>query len=354
MPIVGRRPRQRQRGARVRARRWSVAEALAEAALARTIGSQLQMVQIGANQGDFDVVNHHMTIDMDPVRVAVRRLLLSEHTRAVLVEANPPIFAKLDAGLRRFLNSSSTRRAPVSAVNVMACASPASEPVSFYRVNVEKLAHDFPNAPYWARHEINSMNLHSVEYGLDAVWGHNGSISAKPYIETLPMQCESPRALLWQSEIEPGALDVLAVDAEGFDASIVEGFLNATARPSLILFEVHITVYEPLLRPTLRRLLRRLVEQHRYRVACCPSLCRQFLDRPVRYRAVEAIEGLPGRKRCKSHNAFAWDPRRLGNFSTLQSDVFQGRRQDNLAEWDWDARVHDGRRRRRRRDRIHA
>lgn len=137
-------------------RRWTIATALAESMLVRYAGSPLRMVQVrrhlspllssphhsspllshyispltshlslvltleqvGANKGDFDVVNDHKDA-LDPVRSAVRQLLRSEQTRAVLVEANPPIFTQLAAGLSRFLNGSSER---VTAVNAMMCA----------------------------------------------------------------------------------------------------------------------------------------------------------------------------------------------------------------------------------------
>jgi len=212
---MGRRRRQRKR--RAARSRWSLAEALSNTLLARNI-IPLHMVQIGANLGDFDRSNH-LALSQDPVRVAVHAMLVSVATRAILIEANPPVFSHLNASVRRFFNGS-TR---VSAVNALLCSREASEPINFYRVNVEKLEREFPDRrlPNWARTELNSMNFRSVEWGVKAaIVGHrtnHASFEALPYIETLRLPCVGPRTLLRNAAIEPSTLDVLVVDAEGFD-----------------------------------------------------------------------------------------------------------------------------------------
>ena len=297
--------------------------ALAQALLARNT-QHLNILQIGANRGDFDAEQHRsvsLEVDDDTSRMGIKELLQSDRTRAVLVEANPSTFNLLNASLIRYLNGSSR----MSAVNAVACEREAGEPVNFYRVLAERLLQRVPRAPYWALTELNSMSLASVLAGLKAALPRKERANVATYFETLKLPCEGPQTLLSRGGFDPGSLDVLYVDIEGFDANIVEGFLNiSTFRPKHISFEAHIAPHIPELRPILRRVLRWLVS-HGYRIACCHTICGRFLFRRWKRQPSEHFQ-----RACAKgdHNAIAWDPSQLNDFTTRGTEY-------EASEWDW-------------------
>lgn len=62
---------------------------------------------------------------------------------------------------------------------------------------------------------------------------------AEKYIEEVKVECKSPPDLLAAAGIAAAALDVLVIDAEGFDATIMLAFLKIPQMdPKLIKFEV--------------------------------------------------------------------------------------------------------------------
>ena len=321
-----RRPHSKSRGAHPSRKPWvhkkNVAMALAEALLARN-SSQLNVLQIGANLGDFNVEQHFSVrseLKDDTTRMGIKMLLDNPNTRAVLVEANPSIFGRLNASLTHYLNGS-TR---MLAVNAVACEREASKPVNFYRVVPERLLERLPHAPYWAQTELNSMDLALASLGLKAILPRREHASVAAYFETLKLPCEGPQTLLRRGNSDPAALDVLYVDIEGYDANIVDGFLNvSTFRPKLVSFEAHIAPFVPELRPTLRRVLRWLV-LHGYRVACCNTLCGGFFFSRWKRQPSEHFRRACGRG---DHNAMAWDPRQLNDFTTRGTEY-------EAFEWD--------------------
>ena len=292
----------------------STASLLVEAALLSRAG--LRIIQVGANLGDFDRSHHTRLARDDPVREAMLRLLEADATHAVLVEANPPVHAALRDGLRRFASAQRHTTA-----NVAVCTT-RSGTVPFYTVMQERLLRAFPRAPKWARSELSSMDSRSVLSGVGLVVGRE---NASSYVGALHVPCLTPGDLLRNVSISPSALDVLVVDAEGSDVSIVQAFIDAATRPRLILFEIDTARYHA--RAETKSLLAQLVRSG-YRVYCCG--CGGYFPPDFRKKGEE------GDKRCDAaRNAFAWDPLALGLATVPRSGKFEwgssGRRRRSVA-----------------------
>jgi len=293
----------------------STASLLVEAALLSRVG--LRIVQVGANLGDFDRSHHTRLARDDPVREAMLRLLEADATHAVLVEANPPVHAALQEGLRR--SASAQRHATA---NVAVCTQARSGTAHFYTVLQDRLLRDFPQAPRWARSELSSLDSRSVLAGVGLVVGRE---NASRYVGALDVPCLTPSDLLRNVSIPPSALDVLVVDAEGSDVGIVQAFFDAAARPRLIFFEIDTARYHE--KAQTRKLLAQLVRSG-YHVYCCG--CGGYF--PPGFRK----KGEADDKRCDAaRNAFAWDPAALGMATVLHSGKFEwgggGRRRGDVA-----------------------
>ena len=113
--------------------------------------------------------------------------------------------------------------------------------MTFYSV-ADEFADQYPDAPFYARAEINSFNRQHVLAVLGFIMGKDRLLAESFVIET-PVLCYDPHKLLHTSDLKPAAIDVLIVDAEGMDAEIVLAFLSIpTFRPRAIVAEIDKTV----------------------------------------------------------------------------------------------------------------
>ena len=117
----------------------------------------------------------------------------------------------------------------------------------------EAFLRDFPTAPHFMRYQISSLSRKQVESARGLlnqrrVGGKNSSrfnlssAEFSSYIEARKVPCLTPAIFMRTADVEPSRVDVLVVDAEGFDAHIVQSFLAVPAfQPKAIVFEwVHI------------------------------------------------------------------------------------------------------------------
>ena len=87
----------------------------------------------------------------------------------------------------------------------------------------------------------------------------------------------------------------------------------------LVFFEMHNALWDPTKRKQLRRLVRSLLRR-RYRIYCCPAICRPLIPGSLRVRAPSAAKPSPPGKRSKAAstcdvglNALAVDPQQLAS-----------------------------------------
>lgn len=184
------------------------------------------VVQVGACDGDFDANGD----TNDPVQSIIRR----KNVRAIMVEPNPPVFKKLQENTKTHFAKDGDRVRPMN----MAVCPDKTGTVPFYVVSPQ-FAEDFPKAPHWAKYQLSSMDRSLVKTHLSWLSSGKGAQKYEKYIEAVPVQCNTPRDLLKEGSVEPQAVDILEVDAEGFDGKIVEAFFNIgpTFAPSIVVYE---------------------------------------------------------------------------------------------------------------------
>ena len=235
------------------------------------------IIQVGANDGS-------ATSHADPVR----DVLGYSNVHAELIEPNPPVFAMLQANLmRRFGNISR-----IHTSNVAVCRS--SRTVSIFTMSRE-FARDYPNAPHWAKFELSSLNRdHLIKhyYKMTATnleiakKGNKNTTSLRTqkvknlpllamsmdqfrnYITEVRVPCRSPRDILDDVKLEPRDVDVLVIDAEGFDDQVVMSFLDVDGcKPSILTWEMkHLS-------PAARTLILSFISQRNYSHSCSNGTC---------------------------------------------------------------------------------
>ena len=129
---------------------------------------------------------------------------------ALLIEPVPFLFKKLNKAFEGFSNVKT----------LQAVISNSTEMVSFYTVS-PKFAEDFPFAEHWKKWQLASMDRDMLLKHVDAKYIEEEKVEAKSGKEILKIV---------------GRIDLLAVDAEGFDDVIVNSFLNVS-KPKFIVFE---------------------------------------------------------------------------------------------------------------------
>ena len=173
--------------------------------------------------------------------------------------------------------------------------------VPFYVVSLPRILADHPRAPRWVRFgELSSLDKRSVLRGVGLVTGMD---NASRYVDEVMVPCLTASDLLRSLALPAAELDALVVDAEGSDVHIVQSFIDAGARPALVLFEADTARYHS--PPATRSLLAQLVRGG-YRVYCCG--CSGYFPPGFRKRPEEGVTPKP----CDAaRNALAWDPSRL-------------------------------------------
>ena len=248
------------------------AVALVEALLNQSAnGSTLTVVQVGANVGDewgpawgmpsspsaaqADELWH---VDVnDAVRVALAHLAMSGRSRALLVEADPETHGVLATNLRQCQRAypSICRELSTTASAAISASCPVNNSVRFYRTT-QRLVSEYPEAPRWARSELSSMSVKTILFGILSFLRSPVAVAerrrrglpslvtvsnASDYVEMAQVPCSTPTRLLADATIAAASVDIFAVDAEGMDPSILQGFLQVDGfHPSLIFFEVRV------------------------------------------------------------------------------------------------------------------
>lgn len=165
-------------------------------------GRDIRLIQVGANDGSsFDSVTH---------------LIHRPGVRAALVEPMPAAFAKL--------SQRHQGRGTVSLHNV--ALGEADGQATLYRLHSDT-------------RDVSDLTV-IASMSREHLWRMRGlwqGMDARIVEERVPVK--SARSLMKDAGFD--SVDVLAVDTEGHDAVIVNGFLDAGVKPSLIEFEhVHV------------------------------------------------------------------------------------------------------------------
>lgn len=162
-----------------------------------------RVVQIGSNDGKTG----------DPLYPLFQR---HPAWRGVLVEPIPYIFAKLKS------NYPDTNRFDLANVAIG-----EDGKVPFYFVD-KKAINDLPDLPYWYD-QLGSFDRGHIVKELDGV--------LEPYIRSMEVESVPLSALLDRYAV--GAIDVLHIDAEGYDWKVLQQLDLERFKPTFILCEHH-------------------------------------------------------------------------------------------------------------------
>ena len=187
----------------------------------------LNVVQIGANSGDFNRSNHR---DRDAVRPAMLSLLQQPQTRAVLLEPDLSTYRLLERGLHRCQRDWLRRgcSAHVVARHAALCpraaSSSSASSIELFRIAIDRLpkaARDWNERVngHWAAGEMSSLTrdfvVRAVAHGPGI-----GLANASKFVDAVRVPCTTAHELLTLPPIEPSApLGALVVDTEGLEPS---------------------------------------------------------------------------------------------------------------------------------------
>lgn len=207
------------------------------------------LVVIGANDG----TSGDNAVVLSWLRFCAEQTVSRKGLKVLLLEPNPNVFASL-----------------VTTVNTMYKANPSIVPVNalvgggsggvtpFYMVNATLLLQDCPGAPHWALHQLSSLSREQVHSQLrgfskydfrlvnarcdrSALQRHLLAKDAQnsKYIISRDVPSISFSQLLQDNQLTAQDVDVLAIDAQGFDAAILaQAFTELKGLfPRVVIFE---------------------------------------------------------------------------------------------------------------------
>ena len=186
---------------------------------------QTLLVQVGANDGSPQ--NDRLVHDY----------LRRNTTRALLIEGNPNVFELLKKNIGSIYHDREFRR--LVPVNSVVCEE--GNHVQFW-IPAANFSSAFPEAPHWVKYQLSSINRESIVSGLRLFLKRRGLSpeDAELYIEPLKVACSPLSSILLRNGVKDFRdVDVLAIDAEGYDAHILMDTLEGSSEltPRVIVFE---------------------------------------------------------------------------------------------------------------------
>ena len=190
--------------------------------------SEVNFIQIGACDGNWKESN-------DPIQ---KLILTKPNWHGVMMEPVPYLFATLKENIAKEVVEYEHRIVPVNAA-----LSDTDGLQTFYIVN-EHFREELPNESHALKYQIGSFNKQHIIKHI-SIKRERGQLSQEldHYITGIDVKAMTPNTVLEifkQSgkAARDGTIDVLTIDAEGYDYIVLKQFLDNTAiRPLLIMYE---------------------------------------------------------------------------------------------------------------------
>jgi len=198
-------------------------------------------------------------LDEEDLATYTRMSPLLAGSRVLLVEPHPYQRRRLEDRLRLIRGHERISLEPMAAA-----VCPGDGDSAFYRIS-DRFFRDFKETGwlyllrYWAgldkQHLMRELEVFCNQTG--KVWlfkslgvfpGTFPSTMAAwlPYIEEVRVPCHTPSGLLAAADMGPEAVDVLIVDAEGYDTQLVSMFAELRGfDPVIVMFEWHLHLNKP-------------------------------------------------------------------------------------------------------------
>ena len=162
----------------------------------------IKAIQVGSNDG----------ISNDPLR----KFIVKHDWQAVLIEADPKIFK----GLKHLYENNSK----VTTLNL--AISPSLVPIKFFAINPRAKLELKAACPSWFD-QLGSFNKNNILKHLDGILA--------PYIEEIDVPIRRLSEII--KEYDMKRLDVLHVDAEGYDLEVLQTLDFTECNPKYIIIE---------------------------------------------------------------------------------------------------------------------
>jgi len=188
----------------------------------------INFIQVGACDGNWMESN-------DPLQ---KLLLQSNHWHGVMMEPVPFLFDKLTVSVAKHIPNYQSR---IHLLN--AALSDVNDWQTFYVVN-EKFAKELPHETHALKFQISSFDKQHIIKHL-AVKKARGELSGNvdDYIDSIKVRSMTPDKVIEEfgkSTLagRDGSIDMLLIDAEGFDYVILQSFMKMLSiRPQIIIYE---------------------------------------------------------------------------------------------------------------------
>lgn len=193
----------------------------------------VNFIQVGACDGDFSNSN-------DPIQ---KYILSKRDWHGVMLEPVPYLFERLKGNIDRHIKDWEDRIVPINAA-----LSDRDGIQTFYVVNPH-FAEEMPNESHALKHQIGSFNKqHIVKHLKIKKERKQLSQELDYYIDGINVTAMAAPSVVRRYKesgkvVRDGHIDVLTIDAEGYDYIVLKGFLaNTTIRPLMVIYEhLHLT-----------------------------------------------------------------------------------------------------------------
>ncbi|ETO29869.1 Methyltransferase FkbM [Reticulomyxa filosa] len=190
-------------------------------------GEGVNFIQVGACDGEFLASN-------DPIQ----KLLQKENWHGVLMEPVPYLFEKLKKNVDSQMFKYKERLYLMNAA-----LSDNDGQQTFYIVN-EKFAQEKPDETHALKHQIGSFNKnHIVKHLIKLRRRNELKLEVEDYIQPIGVRSATPGTVVrefFQSglAVRNGNIDVLLIDAEGYDFVVLKSFMNMPSlKPLIVIYE---------------------------------------------------------------------------------------------------------------------
>ena len=190
--------------------------------------SEVNFIQIGACDGNWEQSN-------DPIQ---KLILTKPNWHGVMMEPVPYLFETLKGNIEKQVIEYEHRIVPINAA-----MSDNDGTQTFYIVN-EHFREELPNESHALKYQIGSFNKNHIIKHIK-IKKERGQLSKEldHYISGIDVKAMTPNSVLEVFKksgkaARDGEIDVLSIDAEGYDYIVLKQFLDNTAiRPILIMYE---------------------------------------------------------------------------------------------------------------------
>eukprot|EP01084_Bolivina_argentea_P141922 249362_1 len=199
--------------------------------------AQINFIQVGACDADFSGRGYQ--------DIFQKYAFNNDIFYGILIEPVPSIFANLQKNVKKYLvPQNNTDRFVL--LNAAFSASGIDENATFYKLNVDKFLEDTGNNIGYLHswlYQLGSFSIEHIKKHLS--WRHDLKHDLDYYIDHIIVDSLSANSIYnnigkikYDIFRRDDALDIIQIDAGGFDVHVVKGFIAQNILPLVLIYEV--------------------------------------------------------------------------------------------------------------------